>query len=124
MADIRIDAAAFDRLSAVAAQALLRPVCASDAWIDALVAGRPYGSVVAVQERSDEIVAGLDWPDVAQAVQAHPRIGDRPAGAGPEAEWSRAEQSAAAGGTDELRAGNLEYEQRFGHVFLVCATGL
>ncbi len=124
MTDVRIDAAAFDRLSDAAAQALLHPVCASDAWIAALVAGRPYGSLPAIEVRSDEVLAGLDWSDVAQAVDAHPRIGDRPAAGGQEAEWSRAEQSAAAGGTDELRAGNLAYEERFGQVFLICATGL
>lgn len=124
MTDARIDAAAFDRLSVVAAQALLRPACASDAWIAALVADRPYGSVPAVQARSDEILAALGWADIEQAMQAHPRIGERAAGPGVEAAWSRAEQSAAAGGGEELRAGNLAYEERFGHVFLICATGL
>jgi 2-oxo-4-hydroxy-4-carboxy-5-ureidoimidazoline decarboxylase len=124
MADVRIDAAAFDRLSSPAAQALLRPVCASDAWLAALVADRPYRSLAAAQARSDEVLAGLDWPGVEQALEAHPRIGDRPAGAGTEAGWSRQEQSTATGSVDELRAGNLDYEERFGHVFLICATGL
>jgi 2-oxo-4-hydroxy-4-carboxy-5-ureidoimidazoline decarboxylase len=123
MADAPTDAAAFDRLSSPAAQALLRPACASDAWLTALAAGRPYGSVAAVQARSDEVLAGLGWPDVEQALQAHPRIGDRPAGTGTEAGWSREEQSAATGSAGELRAGNLEYEERFGQVFLICATG-
>lgn len=123
MTDARIDASAFDRLSPDAATALLRPVCASDAWIAALVTDRPYGSLAASQAHSDEVLAGLRWPDIEQALEAHPRIGDRPAGAGTEAGWSREEQSAATGGADELRTGNVEYEERFGHVFLICATG-
>jgi 2-oxo-4-hydroxy-4-carboxy-5-ureidoimidazoline decarboxylase len=123
MTDARIDASAFDRLSADAATALLRPVCASDAWITALVADRPFGSLAAVQARSDEVLAGIEWADVEQALEAHPRIGERPAGTGTEAGWSREEQSAATGGADELRAGNIEYERRFGQVFLICASG-
>jgi 2-oxo-4-hydroxy-4-carboxy-5-ureidoimidazoline decarboxylase len=124
MADAHVGAAAFDRLSSAAAQALLRPVCASGAWIAALVAGRPYGSLAAAQARSDEVLTGLGWPDVEDALQAHPRIGDRPSGAGTEAGWSRAEQSTATGSAAELRTGNLAYEERFGQVFLICATGL
>jgi 2-oxo-4-hydroxy-4-carboxy-5-ureidoimidazoline decarboxylase len=124
MADARIDASAFDRLSTDAATALLRPVCASDAWISALVADRPYGALAAAQVRSDEVLARLGWPDIEQAMAAHPRIGERPTGGGTEAGWSRQEQAAATGGADQLRAGNVEYEQRFGHVFLICATGL
>jgi len=88
-----------------------------------LVADRPYGSLAAAQAHSDEVLARLGWPDIEQALDAHPRIGDRPAGSGTEAGWSREEQSAATGGADELRAANVEYESRFGHVFLICATG-
>ena len=56
-------------------------------------------------------------------MSAHPRIGDR---VGPG--WSAAEQSGAAAASEAVRqglaAGNLAYEKRFGHVFLICATGL
>src|SRR5262249_36850719 len=61
----------------------------------------------------------LDWADVAEAMDAHPRIGDRVSG------QSAAEQSGVADGTRAaLAAGNAAYEERFGHVFLICATGL
>ena len=54
----------------------------------------------------------------------HPRIGDRTVSGG----MSAAEQSGAAAASDEVRQGladgNLAYEQRFGHVFLICASGL
>jgi 2-oxo-4-hydroxy-4-carboxy-5-ureidoimidazoline decarboxylase len=67
-------------------------------------------------------------PDVEEALAAHPRIGQRISGDGPEAEWSRAEQFGAQLADPDLesalREGNGAYEQRFGHVFLICATGL
>ncbi|RGA04413.1 2-oxo-4-hydroxy-4-carboxy-5-ureidoimidazoline decarboxylase, partial [Microbispora triticiradicis] len=72
-------------------------------------------------------LAALAWDDVLEALAAHPRIGERPGGAGREAAWSRSEQSGAAdagrGVLDALREGNAAYESRFGHVYLVCATG-
>ena len=58
---------------------------------------------------------------------AHPRIGQRAAGQDRESQWSRQEQSTASGASTDvstaLHDGNVAYEQHFGHVFLVCATG-
>jgi 2-oxo-4-hydroxy-4-carboxy-5-ureidoimidazoline decarboxylase len=92
-----------------------------------MVDGRPYGDLTALQAAAREAVLALDWPDVEEALMAHPRIGERAEGDDREAAWSRQEQ----GGTDTasartraaLLAGNVEYERRFGHVYLVCATG-
>lgn len=106
---------------------LLRPVCASPVWIAEVLADGPYASPDDLVRASDTIVAGLDWPEVLVALAAHPRIGDRASGTDREAQWSRQEQSAAATPDEltqqELRAANLAYEQRFDHVFLICATG-
>jgi 2-oxo-4-hydroxy-4-carboxy-5-ureidoimidazoline decarboxylase len=127
MTELRTDVAAFDVLPAPAAAELLRPSCASSAWVDALVNARPFGTLDAVLARSDEVLGGLDWPEVLAALAAHPRIGERAAGRDRESTWSRQEQAGTSAAPDgvaaALRAGNLEYEQRFGHVFLICATG-
>jgi 2-oxo-4-hydroxy-4-carboxy-5-ureidoimidazoline decarboxylase len=60
-------------------------------------------------------------------MSAHPRIGDRAARAGSSG-WSAAEQSGAAAASETVRQGlaegNLAYQERFGHVFLICASGL
>jgi 2-oxo-4-hydroxy-4-carboxy-5-ureidoimidazoline decarboxylase len=61
-------------------------------------------------------------PELQAALAGHPRIGAR---TGPG--WSRGEQ-AGVDQADEpvaaaLAAGNQEYEDRFGHIYLVCATG-
>jgi 2-oxo-4-hydroxy-4-carboxy-5-ureidoimidazoline decarboxylase len=100
--------------------------CAARRWADELVVRRPYHDVETLQRVSDTIFAELTWADIEQGLTAHPRIGERAAGATREAAWSRAEQSAAATDhlEDQLRRGNADYEQRFGHVFLICATGL
>jgi 2-oxo-4-hydroxy-4-carboxy-5-ureidoimidazoline decarboxylase len=127
MSEAWVDVAAFDAVSAAAATALLRPVCASTAWLEAIAAHRPYGTFPAVVERSDEVVVALDWPDIEQALSGHPRIGERATGGDRESHWSREEQSTASGATTDdaqaLHDGNVAYERHFGHVFLVCATG-
>jgi 2-oxo-4-hydroxy-4-carboxy-5-ureidoimidazoline decarboxylase len=117
----------FDRATPADAAAMIAPCCASLRWIDELVARRPHASLGGVNDASDAAIAGLDWSDIEQALVAHPRIGDRAKGAGRETAWSRQEQSAAAtpeeGTQAALVAGNVDYERRFGHVFLICATG-
>ncbi len=72
----------------------------------------------------DAVFSVLSWDDIVESLNAHPRIGDRvPAGG-----QSAAEQSGAASASDQVRQaladGNLAYERRFGHVFLICASGL
>jgi OHCU decarboxylase len=106
---------------------LLAACCDVPRWVDAVLAGRPYGDVAALTQTADKALRDLDASEVDQAQAAHPRIGDRAEGAGTEASWSRNEQS-GVGDEPELRAalaaGNREYEDRFGRVFLICATGL
>jgi 2-oxo-4-hydroxy-4-carboxy-5-ureidoimidazoline decarboxylase len=84
-----------------------------------VAAGRPYRSAEALQAAA---AAALTGDDLDEAMAGHPRIGDRSAGG-----QSRREQGAVAtAGADVLTAlaeGNREYEERFGHVYLVCASG-
>jgi 2-oxo-4-hydroxy-4-carboxy-5-ureidoimidazoline decarboxylase len=126
-ADQAVGVPDFDHAAAPEAAAMIAPCCASLRWIEDLVLGRPHGTLAAITAASDAAIAELGWPGLEQALAAHPRIGERAQGADPESAWSRQEQSAAA--TPEqrtkeaLRAGNVEYERRFGHVFLICATG-
>jgi 2-oxo-4-hydroxy-4-carboxy-5-ureidoimidazoline decarboxylase len=102
--------------------------CGSRTWASAVTAARPFPDLAALTAASDTAFAALTWADLEQALARHPRIGDRPAGADRASAWSRAEQSGTVGAarktSDDLRDGNLAYERRFGHVFLICATGL
>jgi len=103
-------------------RAELAACCAARSWVAALVAGRPYPDQDALFAASDAATAELTDAGLAEALAAHPRIGDRTGEA-----WSRQEQAGmASAGADlhaELAAANAAYEQRFGQVYLVCATG-
>jgi 2-oxo-4-hydroxy-4-carboxy-5-ureidoimidazoline decarboxylase len=127
MVEVATPLADFDMLSADQARMLLHPVCASDAWLDAVIGGRPYRTLPRLLARSDAVVATLDASNISQALASHARIGERAGGSDIESAWSREEQAGAITAGDDLAAalhrGNLEYEQRFGHVFLMCATG-
>lgn len=117
--------AAFNARDAERAEKELLACCASRAFARRVAAARPYADAEALAGTAARAVLELDWEDVLEALSAHPRIGERPAGDTREAAWSRREQ---AGVEDELRAalaeGNRAYEDRFGHVYLICATGL
>jgi 2-oxo-4-hydroxy-4-carboxy-5-ureidoimidazoline decarboxylase len=111
--------------------------CGSATWAAKVSAGRPYSSAEAGTRVSDEAVAKLSLTDLAEALSGHPRIGDRgserearhsPAGpSARSAAWSRREQSgvraADAATMRSLAELNQEYERRFDHIYLVCATG-
>jgi 2-oxo-4-hydroxy-4-carboxy-5-ureidoimidazoline decarboxylase len=119
--------ARFNALPQSEAVSGLGACCASRQWVAAVAAARPFDQVADLHQFSAEQLAALDWSQIQEALAAHPRIGERAAGAGRDATWSRAEQAGAAD-TDartaaELAAANVAYEARFGHVFLIRATG-
>ena len=109
----------FNAAPADEAIAAMLACCGSGRFAAAMAAGRPYPSAAAALAAVDAAFASLTWPDVREAMDRHPRIGDRVTG------QSASEQSGVADATREaLLAGNAAYEDRFGHVFLICATGL
>ncbi|TJZ54731.1 2-oxo-4-hydroxy-4-carboxy-5-ureidoimidazoline decarboxylase [Streptomyces piniterrae] len=106
-----------------AAEAALHEVCASRAWGSKLLAQRPYATTDALYAASDAAMAELTAEDLAEAMAGHPPIG-RPKPGDP---TSSREQSGMAGASDALKAEmlelNLAYQEKFGHVFLICASG-
>jgi allantoicase len=120
-----------NNVPATQAGLLLASCCASRAWIERMSAGRPYADLDGLFDASDRAIRKLGRDDLAEALSAHPRIGQRAAGASTEADWSRQEQAsfqASVGEADAevqaaLEEGNRVYEQRFGHVFLIRASG-
>jgi len=119
--------ASFNALPADRAAEALTACCASRRWVCALAEARPYPTVGDLYHAAAERLRLLGWPDLLEALAAHPRIGERARGESREAAWSRAEQS-AAGDADartaaDLAAANAAYEEKFGHVFLIRATG-
>lgn len=118
------DAEAFNTAPRADLLADLRTCLDVPRWAEVIADGRPYGSADEIRETADRAALDLTEDEVHAALAAHPRIGERPVGDGESASLSRSEQS----GVDDqdraaLRAANAEYEQRFGHVYLVCASG-
>jgi 2-oxo-4-hydroxy-4-carboxy-5-ureidoimidazoline decarboxylase len=105
----------------------LRACNAAPRFAAELVAGRPYPDAETLVVRAEEVVRSLPWDEVSIALAAHPRIGDRVEGSSAEAEASRQEQSSMTDADQRTRAdlvaGNRAYEDRFGHVFLIRASG-
>jgi 2-oxo-4-hydroxy-4-carboxy-5-ureidoimidazoline decarboxylase len=116
--------AAFNAAAPEAAERDLLACCASASFAARVADGRPYPDQAALQNAASAAFKALSWDDIVESMNAHPRIGDRVPGSG----WSAGEQSGAASASDAVRQGladgNAAYEQRFGYVFLICATGL
>jgi 2-oxo-4-hydroxy-4-carboxy-5-ureidoimidazoline decarboxylase len=119
--------ASFNQLPADRAIAELMSCCASAQWARTVAAGRPYPDVGAVAASAGDVLSRLGWPEISVALAAHPRIGQRPAGTGREAAWSRREQAGVEHSDprvlEELAEANQAYEERFGQVFLIFASG-
>ncbi len=113
----------FNALPARAAMDELLACCACRGWAQGVAAARPFANVPSLRAAALAAFDELTWDQVRAAADAHPRVGQAPAGESREARWSRREQDAVSGLADELRAGNAAYEDRFGHVFLINATG-
>lgn len=115
--------ARFNALEEHAALAALHEACASTAWAKRLLAARPYATADDLYTASDAAMAELTADDLQEAMAGHPPIG-RPKPGDP---TSAREQRGMAGASEELKAEmlelNLAYQDRFGHVFLICATG-
>ncbi len=118
------DLAVFNALPAPAAVAELLDVCHSTRWAESVAAARPFTDLAALQASADETWLALEPADWLEALEGHPRIGEQ---GGSSPSFSRDEQSGLAGAGVSTRAllaqGNLAYEQRFGHVFLISAAG-
>jgi 2-oxo-4-hydroxy-4-carboxy-5-ureidoimidazoline decarboxylase len=105
----------------------LRSCNAAPRFVTEMLAGRPYADADALVATAERAARALPWDEVATALAAHPRIGDRVEGSSAEAAASRREQSSMGGAATEVTAalldGNHAYEERFGHVFLIRAAG-
>ena len=118
----------FNLLREAETERRLLACCGSIAWAREVAAGRPYYDFNQLLATGDRVWASLTPDDWREAFARHPRIGERAGSVRSTAEhWSEREQARARDSSvatlAELAALNAEYEQRFGHVFLICATG-
>ena len=89
--------AEFNGLAAEAAERELATCNAAPRFVREVAAGRPYPTAATLAETAATVAGGLGWDEVAVALAAHPRIGERAAGDSAEAASSRREQSAVTG---------------------------
>ncbi|WP_048631862.1 2-oxo-4-hydroxy-4-carboxy-5-ureidoimidazoline decarboxylase [Mycolicibacterium aurum] len=101
---------------------LLYDVCSSPIWARRVLAGGPFRDPEALLRRADQVLAELPDAELAAALDGHPRIGAKADNAS-----SAREQAKVAAADDgvktELAEKNRLYEQTFGYVYLVCASG-
>jgi 2-oxo-4-hydroxy-4-carboxy-5-ureidoimidazoline decarboxylase len=122
--------ARWNNLSQEEAERAILPCCGSKAWAARMALKRPIRDETALLTTSDAVWRGLGEADWFDAFRSHPRIGEsrkEKDSALQSSVWSAQEQQKAATAEDSekmaLKQGNLEYERKFGRVFIVCATG-
>lgn len=115
-------------LAAATREAL--PCCGSHAWATALASARPIEDAESLVETSSSIWRGLPEEAWREAFDSHPRIGQNHSQAQTTEEslrWSAQEQRAALSKDEAaklaLEDANRRYEERFGRIFIVCASG-
>jgi OHCU decarboxylase len=104
--------------------------CGSARWANAMTARRPYDTVEDLMRAASDIWWALEESDWLEASRSHPKIGEKKAAAEVSTQsqtWSGQEQSGVRDANqdtiDSLAQLNREYEEKFGFIFIVCATG-
>ena len=124
---VRLDV--LNNASEAQAQELLSKCCGSKTWVAAMLQAPPFSSEEELFKKADDIWFGLESDDWLEAFSHHPRIGEQHLREkyAATADWSAGEQAGMDSADEEVIAklakGNAAYDDKFGFVFLVCATG-
>jgi OHCU decarboxylase len=111
------------------AESMFRDCCGSARWASLMAKARPFASESELMNAAGTICNELETTDWLEAFSSHPKIGETKAAAQParSAEWSAGEQAGMSSADEllkqELAAANCEYHEKFGFIFIVCATG-
>ena len=122
--------AALNALSANAAEVEFLKCCGSKNWAGEVASARPFATVDELLAEAERIWWSLPPADWLEAFHSHPKIGEKKAAANVAADaqkWSAQEQSGVENSTEDtvktLAELNRVYEEKFGFIFIVCATG-
>jgi 2-oxo-4-hydroxy-4-carboxy-5-ureidoimidazoline decarboxylase len=112
------------------ARAMLTRACGSTRWVDRMLARRPFKADARLLFAARNEWFGLTEADWLEAFSHHPKIGDRASLAArfPATHDLSSKEQAGVGAAGEdlltaLADANEAYFQRFGFIFIVCATG-
>lgn len=104
--------------------------CGSVSWAQAMMQRRPFATEKAVHEAADIIWDSASEADILEALSHHPKIGELShlkEKFASTSQWAEGEQAgvrqASEAVLEALHAGNVEYERKFGFIFVVYATG-
>jgi allantoicase len=119
-----------NQLSRAQARKALLDCCGSQKWVEQMLQRRPFSDVAYLLDTADKTWAALGPAEWLEAFRHHPAIGAKRAEKSQSAtsrRWSKREQTVAQSAAPEtlaaLARANEKYQARFGHVFLICATG-
>ena len=113
------------------ARAELARCCGAGRWVEGMLSHSPWPSIEVLYQAAEAVWATMERDDILEAFTHHPRIGadldalrEKFAST---ASWSGGEQAGVAGADEStlvaLRDGNRAYEDKFGYIFIVCASG-
>jgi OHCU decarboxylase len=124
------DLAWLNELAPEDARKELLKCCGATRWAEAVEAGRPYASLEQLTAKATDVWWALDEADWLEAFRSHPKIGEQKAAraVSPQSQqWSAQEQKGvqhtAQETIEKLAKLNVDYEKKFGFIFIVCATG-
>ena len=108
----------------------LRQCCGSTSWAEQMSNDRPYSTLESLVTHADRLWWSLTPVDWLEAFRSHPKIGEKKASdkvSAQSQQWSGQEQSGVSSApqdtVDSLAELNRAYEERFGFIFIICATG-
>lgn len=112
-----------NRMTAQNAAEVLKPCCGSGRWAKGVTVRRPFPDLADLHRAADLVSQTLGREDWLEAFRSHPKIGETK-NVSP---WSEKEQEGMETADEDLRTRlarlNQEYQNRFGFIFIICATG-
>lgn len=122
--------AEFDHLDTAQKRTLLLQCCGSVAWVDKMIAALPAEDLIDLLEIAEDTWYACDKQEWLEAFTHHPKIGDLKTlkeKFSSTANWAEGEQASVKQASDqtlqELVEGNRQYEEKFGYIFIIFATG-
>lgn len=118
----------FNALPPAMAQEKLMDCCGCERWAATVSAQRPFADANALFEAADHSWRNLERADWLEAFSQHPQIGEKAAtGSESHRRWAAGEQSGARDAAEDVKLrmaeGNRSYFEKFGYIYIVCATG-
>lgn len=123
----------FERLNSLSpeeAESELLKCCGSTIWARRMCEERPFHDLEELLAKADAEWWSLEEEDWLEAFSRHPKIGEKKSEriqATEAQSWSEEEQAGTRSADEETRRElgllNQEYAEKFGFIYIVCATG-